>query len=87
MDSVVICSFVFCVGLFSLNSCGVGSFALSIVTVTFELEAENTGFGNKSVVNTMAMAGQPPPQTSDTPQGLRAVVAVKAKEEPAVLLT
>jgi len=51
-----------------------GNFSLgsnsSIVTGAFELEAENGGFGNMSVVNTTGMAGQPPPQTSGTPQGV-----------------
>ena len=51
-----------------------GNFSLgsnsSIVTGAFELEAENGGFGNKSVVNTTGMAGQPPSQTSGTPQGV-----------------
>nr|KYP70139.1 hypothetical protein KK1_009347 [Cajanus cajan] len=51
-----------------------GNFSLgsnsSIVTGAFELESENAGFGNESVVNTTGMAGQPPPQTSGTPQGV-----------------
>ncbi|KAK2446301.1 glycine-rich protein [Trifolium repens] len=51
-----------------------GNFSLgnnsSILTGAFELEAENARFGNFSVVNTTAMAGPPPPQTSGTPQGV-----------------
>ena len=51
-----------------------GNFSLgsnsSIVTGAFEFEAENAVFGNESVVNTTGMAGDPPPQTSGTPQGV-----------------
>lgn len=51
-----------------------GNFSLgnnsSILTGSFELEADNADFGNFSVVNTTAMAGSPPPQTSGTPQGV-----------------
>lgn len=51
-----------------------GNFSLgnnsSILTGAFVLEAANAGFGNFSVVNTTAMAGSPPPQTSGTPQGV-----------------
>ncbi|KAL9363229.1 hypothetical protein Peur_046014 [Populus x canadensis] len=42
----------------------------SIVTGTFELVANNASFFNGSVVNTTGLAGDPPPQTSGTPQGL-----------------
>ncbi|KAI4316070.1 hypothetical protein L6164_024087 [Bauhinia variegata] len=51
-----------------------GDFSLgdnsSIVTGAFELEAYNASLLNGSVVNTTAMAGPPPPQTSGTPQGV-----------------
>ncbi|KAL5190276.1 hypothetical protein HKD37_04G009752 [Glycine soja] len=51
-----------------------GNFSLgsnsSIVTGAFEFESENAVFGNESVVNTTGMAGDPPPQTSGTPQGV-----------------
>ncbi|KAL3566406.1 hypothetical protein D5086_031821 [Populus alba] len=42
----------------------------SILTGTFELVANNASFFNGSVVNTTGLAGDPPPQTSGTPQGL-----------------
>ncbi|XP_054796784.1 uncharacterized protein LOC129302133 [Prosopis cineraria] len=51
-----------------------GNFSLgnnsSILTGGFELVAHNATFLNGSMVNTTAMAGQPPPQTSGTPQGV-----------------
>lgn len=51
-----------------------GNFTLgkgsSIVTGTFEVVARNASFLNESVVNTTALAGKPPPQTSGTPQGI-----------------
>lgn len=51
-----------------------GNFSLgnnsSIVTGAFELAAYNASFLNGSIVNTTAMAGDPPPQTSGTPQGV-----------------
>lgn len=51
-----------------------GNFSLgsnaSIVTGAFELESEYAVFENGSVVNTTCMAGDPPPQTSGTPQGV-----------------
>ncbi|GMN40033.1 hypothetical protein TIFTF001_009262 [Ficus carica] len=50
-----------------------GTFSLgnssSIVAGGFELAASNASFLNGSVVNTTALAGDPPPQTSGTPQG------------------
>ncbi|XP_023545693.1 uncharacterized protein LOC111805058 [Cucurbita pepo subsp. pepo] len=49
-----------------------GNFTLSndssIFTGSFELAAGNASFLNGSVVNTTALAGNPPPQTSGTPQ-------------------
>ena len=51
-----------------------GNFSLgansSIVTGAFELAAYNASFFNGSLVDTTGMAGQPPPQTSGTPQGI-----------------
>ncbi|KAK9273478.1 hypothetical protein L1049_018288 [Liquidambar formosana] len=51
-----------------------GNFSLgenaSIVVGTFELVSKNASFGNGSVVNTTALAGDPPAQTSGTPQGI-----------------
>ncbi|KAJ7958849.1 Ephrin type-B receptor [Quillaja saponaria] len=51
-----------------------GNFSLgndsSIVTGAFELVAHNASFLNGSVVNTTGMAGDPPEQTSGTPQGI-----------------
>ncbi|KAF8033938.1 hypothetical protein BT93_C0275 [Corymbia citriodora subsp. variegata] len=51
-----------------------GNFSLgenaSIVTGSFELAANNASFANGTAVNTTAMAGAPPPQTSGTPQGV-----------------
>lgn len=51
-----------------------GNFTLginsSIVTGSFELHSPNASFGNGSVVDTTALAGEPPPQTSGTPQGI-----------------
>ncbi|CAN0907310.1 hypothetical protein LINGRAHAP2_LOCUS24730 [Linum grandiflorum] len=42
----------------------------SIVAGAFELFASNASFLNGSFVNTTALAGDPPPQTSGTPQGV-----------------
>ncbi|GMH12408.1 hypothetical protein Nepgr_014249 [Nepenthes gracilis] len=51
-----------------------GNFSLgensSIVAGTFELSAWNATFYDGSIVNTTGLAGNPPPQTSGTPQGL-----------------
>ncbi|KDO79874.1 hypothetical protein CISIN_1g042911mg [Citrus sinensis] len=51
-----------------------GNFSLavnsSIVSGTFELVAQNASFLNGSAVNTTGLAGDPPPQTSGTPQGI-----------------
>ncbi|XP_062097852.1 uncharacterized protein LOC133803757 [Humulus lupulus] len=51
-----------------------GNFSLgnssSIVSGGFELSANNASFINGSVVNTTALAGDPPAQTSGTPQGI-----------------
>ena len=51
-----------------------GNFSLgensTIVTGTFELAAYNASFFNGSAVNTTGWAGDPPPQTSGTPQGV-----------------
>ncbi|XVF89135.1 hypothetical protein PTKIN_Ptkin19aG0106100 [Pterospermum kingtungense] len=51
-----------------------GNFTLgensTIVTGTFELAAYNASFLNGSAVNTTGWAGDPPPQTSGTPQGV-----------------
>ncbi|KAK8550435.1 hypothetical protein V6N12_039144 [Hibiscus sabdariffa] len=51
-----------------------GNFSLgegsTIVTGTFVLDAYNASFLNGSIVNTTGWAGDPPPQTSGTPQGL-----------------
>ncbi|KAL3818986.1 hypothetical protein ACJIZ3_004891 [Penstemon smallii] len=51
-----------------------GNFTLGenalIITGTFELVADNATFGNGSAVNTTALAGSAPPQTSGTPQGV-----------------
>ncbi|PPD77330.1 hypothetical protein GOBAR_DD25754 [Gossypium barbadense] len=51
-----------------------GNFSLgensTIVAGTFELAAYNASFFNGSAVNTTGWAGDPPPQTSGTPQGV-----------------
>ncbi|GAB2275819.1 hypothetical protein Dimus_010568 [Dionaea muscipula] len=51
-----------------------GNFSLgenaSIVAGTFEVSSWNATFRDGSVVNTTGLAGDPPPQTSGTPQGL-----------------
>ncbi|XP_042002444.1 uncharacterized protein LOC121751713 [Salvia splendens] len=51
-----------------------GNFTLgenaSINCGTFQLVADNAFFGNGSTVNTTALAGTPPAQTSGTPQGV-----------------
>ncbi|XP_044471176.1 uncharacterized protein LOC123200112 isoform X2 [Mangifera indica] len=51
-----------------------GNFTLgkdaSIVTGAFVLVARNASFLNNSAVNTTGLAGNPPPQTSGTPQGI-----------------
>ncbi|CAM8961294.1 unnamed protein product [Rhodiola kirilowii] len=51
-----------------------GNFSLganaSIVAGTFQLAAGNASFGDGSVVNTTGLAGDPPAQTSGTPQGV-----------------
>ncbi|XP_015885471.3 uncharacterized protein LOC107420918 isoform X1 [Ziziphus jujuba] len=51
-----------------------GNFSLgnssSILAGGFELVAYNASFLNGSTVNTTALAGDPPPQTSGTPQGI-----------------
>ncbi|KAJ9555936.1 hypothetical protein OSB04_010550 [Centaurea solstitialis] len=51
-----------------------GDFSLGenarIFVGTFELQAANASFANGSVVNTTGLAGDPPEQTSGTPQGL-----------------
>lgn len=51
-----------------------GNFSLgnssSIFAGDFELVAFNASFHNGSAVNTTALAGKPPPQTSGTPQGI-----------------
>lgn len=51
-----------------------GNFTLSndssIFTGSFELEANSASFLSGSVVNTTALAGNPPSQTSGTPQGI-----------------
>ncbi|XP_050229370.1 uncharacterized protein LOC126678510 isoform X2 [Mercurialis annua] len=51
-----------------------GNFTLSInasiLTGSFQLVAYNASFFNDSVVNTTGLAGNPPPQTSGTPQGV-----------------
>lgn len=51
-----------------------GNFSLgenaSIVTGAFELSAYNSSLQHGSVVNTTALAGAAPPQTSGTPQGV-----------------
>lgn len=51
-----------------------GNFSLgansSIVTGSFELSANNASFYDGSVVNTTGLAGDPPPQTSGTPQSV-----------------
>ncbi|XVF48616.1 hypothetical protein PTKIN_Ptkin03bG0204300 [Pterospermum kingtungense] len=51
-----------------------GSFSLgensTIVTGAFELAAYNASFSNGSAVNTTGWAGDAPPQTSGTPQGV-----------------
>ncbi|KAL4332007.1 hypothetical protein GQ457_07G044890 [Hibiscus cannabinus] len=51
-----------------------GNFSLgegsTIVTGAFLLDAYNASFFNGSAVNTTGWAGDPPPQTSGTPQGL-----------------
>lgn len=51
-----------------------GNFSLGedaqVVVGYFDLTADNATFGNGSVVNTTALAGDPPAQTSGTPQGI-----------------
>ncbi|XP_051137270.1 uncharacterized protein LOC127255657 isoform X2 [Andrographis paniculata] len=51
-----------------------GNFTLrensSILCGTFQLVSNNASFGNGSTVNTTGLAGEPPPQTSGTPQGV-----------------
>ncbi|XP_022754632.1 uncharacterized protein LOC111302962 isoform X3 [Durio zibethinus] len=51
-----------------------GNFSLgensTIATGTFELAAHNASFLDGSAVNTTGWAGDPPPQTSGTPQGV-----------------
>ncbi|KAE9617721.1 hypothetical protein Lal_00027259 [Lupinus albus] len=51
-----------------------GNFSLgantSIVTGAFEMEADNVVFENGTLINNTGMAGDPPPQTSGTPQGI-----------------
>lgn len=51
-----------------------GNFSLgaksTIVAGTLELSAGNASFANGSAVNTTGLAGNPPPQTSGTPQGI-----------------
>ncbi|KAL8110021.1 uncharacterized protein LOC141672459 isoform X1 [Apium graveolens] len=51
-----------------------GNFSLGddakVIVGVFDLEADNATFGNGSVVNTTALAGSPPAQTSGTPQGI-----------------
>ncbi|KAJ9537317.1 hypothetical protein OSB04_030050 [Centaurea solstitialis] len=51
-----------------------GNFTLGanarILVGSFELEAMNAGFGDGSLVNTTGLAGDPPEQTSGTPQGV-----------------
>lgn len=51
-----------------------GNFSLgqnsSVITGTFVLSAWNASFSNGSVINTTALAGSPPSQTSGTPQGI-----------------
>lgn len=51
-----------------------GNFSLgaksTIVAGTLELTAGNASFANGSAVNTTGLAGNPPPQTSGTPQGV-----------------
>lgn len=51
-----------------------GNFSLGedakVIVGSFDLEADNATFGNGSVVNTTALAGSPPAQTSGTPQGI-----------------
>lgn len=51
-----------------------GNFTLganaSVFAGTFDLTAQNASFLNNSAVNTTALAGKPPPQTSGTPQGI-----------------
>ncbi|XP_062019140.1 uncharacterized protein LOC133735722 [Rosa rugosa] len=51
-----------------------GNFSLgnssSVFAGAFEVVAHNASFLNGSVVNTTALAGKPPPQTSGTPQGI-----------------
>ncbi|KAL3500639.1 hypothetical protein ACH5RR_039732, partial [Cinchona calisaya] len=50
-----------------------GNFSLgensTVFAGTFDLKAGNASFFNGSVVNTTGLAGDPPPQTSGTPQG------------------
>ncbi|GAB4837156.1 hypothetical protein Ancab_002067 [Ancistrocladus abbreviatus] len=52
-----------------------GTFSLgdnaSIIAGTFVLGARNATFHNGSVVNTTGLAGNPPPQTSGTPEGIK----------------
>ncbi|RVW52367.1 hypothetical protein CK203_072022 [Vitis vinifera] len=62
-------------GFWVFNYCYIsGNFSLgenaSIVTGAFELSAYNSSLHNGSVVNTTALAGTAPPQTSGTPQGV-----------------
>ena len=51
-----------------------GNFSLgsnaSLLAGAFELTACNASFLNGSALNTTALAGKPPPQTSGTPQGI-----------------
>lgn len=51
-----------------------GNFSLgensTVVTGTFQLAAYNASFFDGSAVNTTGWAGDPPPQTSGTPQGV-----------------
>ncbi|KAL8522147.1 hypothetical protein ACS0TY_012337 [Phlomoides rotata] len=51
-----------------------GNFTLgensSIICGTFQLAADYANFGNGSTVNTTGLAGDPPAQTSGTPQGV-----------------
>ena len=57
------------------------------MTWAFELEVENAGFGNKSMVNTTGMTRQPPPQTSGTLQEVEGSGGVTAGGESIVLST
>lgn len=62
-----------------IPGCGIainvsGNFSLGenaeILVGTFELDADNATFCNGSLVNTTGLAGDPPEQTSGTPQGI-----------------